>query len=451
MGLQTDTHFIFTRYDTSQADGTINFHYSLHTPRNTYNFTERLITPKGAMNAFKNIEEGTFANILQALHLALGISYWKTFCPKKISINTYTLSHRQADFWNEFYTKGLGEFYYKNSLDFRQMVQFPFDDDRSYATLERRAYAKRALVLLGAGKDSIVTSELLAKSENEFSLFTLNKHPIQSEAAGIIGKPVVTVRRFIDPQLFQLNKESGVYNGHIPITAVYMLAGVLAAALFDYRYVISSNEESANYGNVRYLGHEINHQWSKSFEFELLLKEYINEFISPDILCFSFLRPLKEIKVAEIFSNYPKYFHTFTSCNTNFTINGITPTAKWCGICPKCAFVFLILAAFLPKETVVTIFNKNMLSDADLLGLYKELIGVEGFKPFECVGTPEEALYAFSLIFKKGEFQTDSIVKTLEPTVTLLLRQKPLLEESMRSVSGNHNVPEEFLPLLSIL
>ncbi|HUD19687.1 MAG TPA: hypothetical protein VMR81_04560 [Patescibacteria group bacterium] len=447
MGQQTNTHFIFTRYEARLTEGTIDFHYTLQTARNSYNFTERLTILNVTKDVLRDVEKETLSGVLQMLHLVLGISYWKTYSPKKISIETYSLTRKQADFWNILYTKGLGEFYYKNSIDFRKLLQFPFDD-RLRPQLPRKSFMNRSLVLLGAGKDSIVTSELLAKSHKEFSLFTLNKHAIQSDVAGILGKPAMTVGRLIDPQLFQLNKEPQVYNGHIPITAIYMMVGVLSAVLFDYRYVISSNEESANYGNVRYLGEEVNHQWSKSFEFELLLQEYIKKYISPDLNCFSFLRPVKEIRVAEIFCNYPKFFEAFTSCNTNFKIAGIKPSTKWCGVCPKCAFVFLILAAFLPKETVVTIFNKNLLSDISLLGLYKQLIGVEGFKPFECVGTPEESLYAFAMILKRGEFHDDIVIKTLLPSLTTLLNQKPLSAGFARSASDHHNIPSEFISLL---
>src|SRR3989338_9361141 len=56
----------------------------------------------------------TVQPVLQSLHLMLGISYWKLYCPQKIRINGYSLSKEQADFWNAVYTKGLVEFFYKN-------------------------------------------------------------------------------------------------------------------------------------------------------------------------------------------------------------------------------------------------------------------------------------------------------------------------------------------------
>ncbi len=188
-----------------------------------------------------------------------------------------------------------------------------------------------------------------------------------------------------------------------------MCTALFAALLYDFRVVVASNEASANYGNVMYLGSEMNHQWSKSLEFETLLSQYVTNYISQDLSVFSLLRPLTEMDIAKTFSKYPNYFHSFTSCNTNFKIQHNPRRGQWCGKCPKCAFVFLILSAFLPKETVIGIFQKNLFADPTLIATYEELLGIAGFKPFECVGTPEESILAFRKVREKGEFSGDVV------------------------------------------
>jgi hypothetical protein len=77
-----------------------------------------------------------------------------------------------------------------------------------------------------------------------------------------------------------------------------------------------------------------------------------------------------------------------------------------------------MMRAFLPAETVNKIFWKNLFADAALLPLFKELLGIEGCKPFECVGTNEEMLIALKLAsergFWAGEWAIEKIWQTLQ-------------------------------------
>ena len=45
------------------------------------------------------------------IHRMLGISYYKTCCPPEIILHGESLSDREADFWEQVYTFGLGEFF----------------------------------------------------------------------------------------------------------------------------------------------------------------------------------------------------------------------------------------------------------------------------------------------------------------------------------------------------
>jgi hypothetical protein len=162
---------------------------------------------------------------------------------------------------------------------------------------------------------------------------------------------------------------------------------------------------------VEFHGKEINHQWSKSEEFEKLFQNYIHDFVTGTVQYGSQLRDKTELQIVGEFVKYPQYFHCTTSCNTNWRIVKEKPKELWCGKCPKCAFVFALFAAYLPKATVLEIFGKNFFEDATLSSLYKELLGLEGFKPFECVGTPEETTEAFTMAHKKGEWDDGIIMQ----------------------------------------
>ena len=172
-----------------------------------------------------------------------------------------------------------------------------------------------------------------------------------------------------------------------------------------------SNEKSANIGNVEYLGKQINHQWSKSGEFETMFDTYVRQHIDPDLKYFSALREMTELEIAGEFMRHPQYFMCTTSCNRNWKIAGEKQEERWCGTCPKCAFVFALFAAYLKKDIVLEIFGKNIFENAETIPLYKQLLGMEGFKPFECVGTPEETKEAFAMIQKRGEFDETLVIE----------------------------------------
>ncbi len=435
--------FIFVGYDVDLAKAEVLFHYSVELEGQTQDFTDKILFPP----VKNDLSESLLQTILNNLLLVLGISYWKLYCPSTIEIKPFSLTKKQAEFWNKIYTKGLGEFYYKNKIDFRNLINFPCDAKKeiSPASFPRQ---NRSLVGIGGGKDSIVSAKLLKKYNKKFDVFVINEHMIINDVIKKLNTNSINFSHVLDPKIFELNKQAEVYNGHIPISAYYAFLGLLAQALYDYRFFIVSNEESANYGNTEYLGEIVNHQWSKSFEFENLFKDYVKSFISPDLVYFSLLRPLKEIKITEIFSKYPEYFSLFSSCNRNFRINN-EESAKWCGQCPKCLFVFTMLSAFISKEKLISIFGKNLFEDKNLLPLFKELLGISQIKPFDCVGTPEEMQYALNLASKKQEFAGSFLMGFFEKNVLPNINVNQL--DNLLSIGSAASIPDEFKEIFNNL
>ncbi len=391
----------------------VAFHYRVELEENAaQHYTETLTFPEEISSFLSTNQAKPF---LQSLHLMLGVSYWKAHCAPKIEIEAgYGLFKEQAEFWNTMYTKGLGEFFYVNSIDFRGLVQFPVAE-KGIASIQLVTDNKQALVPFGGGKDSLVTAERLQRAQTPFSLIALNPQPLQFRVAEKIGQPLIAISRKVDPTFLQQSQEKSIYTGHVPMTAMYTFVALLVAAAKGIGQVILSNEHSANEGNVEYLGFEINHQWSKSQECEQLMAQYISSSLTPSIHLTSLLRDMSELQIIEEFVSYPQYFFDFSSCNKNFALAGSKNVdgSLWCGTCPKCAFVFAGLAAYLPKETVLSIFHKNLLDDAELVDLYKQLLGIKDMKPFECVGTAEEVRKAFRVIVERGEFSGDVVMQKL--------------------------------------
>jgi UDP-N-acetyl-alpha-D-muramoyl-L-alanyl-L-glutamate epimerase len=436
MAKEHPSKFIFVGHTWSSKERKATFTYELHHQQEIFSFTEILSFPQ--VLQLSEVPADLRETLLNNLLLALGISYYKLYCPKEIVLNKFTLTKKQAEFWNTLYTKGLGEFFYKNKLDFRGLISFPFSEEASSQAISFPR-ENRSLVGIGGGKDSIVTAELLKEHKKPFTSFVINSHPLQDEVITLIGGTSLVVKRELDPTLFALNNRSDTYNGHVPVSSHYAFIGLFCAVFYDFRYVIVSNEQSSNYGNVTYLGSEINHQWSKSFEFEKMLQEHVKTSITPDVTYFSLLRSLTELGITKLFVKYPHYFSHFSSCNRNFRIN--TPSKKrWCGECAKCAFAFVMLAAFLPKEQLLQIFGQNLFEKEELMQTYKELLGVGEVKPFDCVGTPEEVQVA--------SYRDDPVITFFANDILPTIPDVVELQNEVLGSSSSHHIPEEFKEII---
>ena len=85
--------------------------------------------------------------------------------------------------------------------------------------------------------------------------------------AEVTGLPIVRAGREIDPQLLR-SAELGFLNGHVPVTGILSAIAVMAALLDGRDTVVMSNEWSASVATLEAGGRAINHQYSKSTQFE---------------------------------------------------------------------------------------------------------------------------------------------------------------------------------------
>ncbi len=359
-------------------------------------------------------DPGVAERLLGTLHVFAGISYYKTNLPKEIEIG-HPVSPADAAFFTNVYEKGLGELFYVNQIDPRGVVQFipnmvprQARDDKAVSLSSTKTGSGKkklnVLVPFGGGKDSVVTAMLLKEAGHAVTLLRVGKHGAIDALAKALGLPMLIVDRRLDPKLFELNAK-GALNGHVPITAILSALAVFIAETAGYDVVAFSNERSASDGNTVFHELEINHQWSKSIEFERALRTHLETTVGTSVEYVSLLRPWSELRIVQEFVRFEAALSHFTSCNKNWKID---PTKRqqtlWCRQCPKCAFTGLLLAAFLPRERVVDIQGGDVLADPTLVPLYEELLGLSGHKPFECVGTPEEATAAFHLAHERNGY-----------------------------------------------
>ena len=364
---------------------------------------------------FKGNSNNKFVNLqdpdkLKAVLFNIGmielISYWKACASPKISIKAGFLSPSQISFWSKIYYNGLGEYLFTNQIETTQNELFSIicESEEKYEK-SQFYFEEGSIIPVGGGKDSVVSLDLLKENYKDNYALIMNPRGASLNTAKIAGyspsvlnnngrSKLIEIRRFLDSKLLELNKE-GYLNGHTPFSALLSFITALAAIVFERKDISLSNEDSASEGNVFYNQLEVNHQYSKSFDAESELNHYIKTYICEDLNYFSLLRPLYELQIAKMFSSLTDFHQDFRSCNKG------SKEDIWCGVCPKCLFVYIILSPFLTPLQLTTIFGKNMLEDENLLPLFLQLAGLTEVKPFECVGTYREVKAALALTLRQ--------------------------------------------------
>jgi hypothetical protein len=434
--------FVFEDYRYDPARSTLSLCYNYPGgPR----FEEQLIfdfVPQQLSAAAKEVLDRIFRLIL----LLSGVSYYKAFIPKILKCRAFELDETTAEFLQKFYENGLAEFAFRNGVLLRG--QFRFESNSAPAATPIAVdLPRRICVPVGGGKDSIVTVECLRQSGEPLMLFSLGDAEPIAACIAAAKLPLIRVHRRLDAGLLKLN-EAGALNGHVPITGILSAIALASAVLSGCDAVAMSNEHSASAPNLRLDGVEINHQYSKSLEFEQDFARYVGRFISPDISYFSLLRPLSEIEIARRFAKHREYFGVFRSCNTAFRQARESRGRHWCCNCPKCRFVFLALSPFVAKSDLIEIFGCNLLDDEAQRDGFAELCGLRANKPFECVGETSESAGVMSHLADRPDWRDDKVVRRLNGEFPSLRQRGPAEFRALFEVRHPHRVPAPYLAIL---
>ncbi len=418
------------------------------------------ITGPGAPLGLNAARATAVGKALRLLHLIAGVSYYKAAVPTEIRIDDDAIDADTAALLETIYLNGLGEFAYRNGLDLHGRIRFPVaaveaagtvidavETAASNATPNATPLGLRhhALVAIGGGKDSLVSIEALRSAEIDQTVTWIGGSQLIKACAERTEFPTLNIGRQLAPALFEYNRQ-GAWNGHIPVTAVNSAILVLAALLVDADQVVFSNERSASYGSMIVsddgrVTSEVNHQWSKGWVFEQAFGNYVQRHIAADLHYYSLLRPLSELAVARQFAKSDRYDAHFSSCNRNFHILGERPVNRWCGICPKCHFVFLALAPFMPKPRLVGIFGRNLLDDPAQITGYDALLEYREHKPFECVGEGKESRAAMAALSDRPEWREDEIVQRFVHEIRPQLVADELQIAPLLVIDDEHRVP----------
>ena len=334
--------------------------------------------------------------VLALLHVAAGTSYYKVAAPPTVEVPA-PLSDAARRLHHHLYDDGLREFAVKNGLAVPRDVRIdapaagPAGDPGP-------APPPGIAVPIGGGKDSMVVVEALRHLAPR--LIAVDPHPLVVELAAEAGLELLVVRRHLDPTLAEWNR-AGALNGHVPVTAIVSLITLAGAFVYGYDTVAMSIERSASEATRTIGGAEVNHQYSKSLAFEQMLSSLVRDEVHPALTYASALRPYSELAIARAFVGATRYHRTFCSCNTAFRRDGPV-IQRWCGACPKCRFVALVLAPFAGRAAVAGIIGRDLLDDPGEVAGFAELLSPED-KPFECVGERRESAAAIALLAARGD------------------------------------------------
>ena len=373
------------------------------------------------------------------------VSYWKITCSPNVNIKNIYLSSKQIDWWKKLYFYGLGEFFYKNGI--KTNIEEFMNITTGYTKLQKINVNEEftgALVPIGGGKDSIVTLDIIKDDFKDNMCYVINPRGATEETvemAGYKDNQKCYVKRTLDKNMLELNKK-GFLNGHTPFSSIVAFSAIIVAYLNNKKYIVLSNEASANESTI--YEEEVNHQYSKSYEFEKDFNEYVQENILDNIHYFSLLRPISEYQIAKHFAKLPKFYNIFKSCNVGSKEN------KWCANCPKCLFVYIILSPFISKKDLINIFGEDLLNKQNLKGTMEMLSGLQKNKPFECVGSRDEVNTAICETIKKYENSKEELPVLLKYYKTTKKYEEYKNKENAYNVFYNkdNNVPKHYMDML---
>ncbi len=434
--------FIFESYHYDPAVSTLSLRYRFSEGPS---FQETLVFDFAA-RALSATESQVLDRIFRLVFLTSGVSYYKAYIPKTLICESFPIDENTAEFLHKFYEKGLAEFGFRNGISLNNHFRIQSTAAPATAPIALNL-PRRTCVPVGGGKDSIVTIECLKRSGEPLILFSLGDAEPINACITTAQLPFIRVHRRLDGALLRLN-EAGALNGHVPITGILSAIALACAVMAGFDTVAMSNEHSASVPNLKIDGIEINHQFSKSLDFEQTLSDYLQDRITPSITYFSLLRPLSEIEIARRFSSYPAYFGVFRSCNTAFRQSRAARGRQWCCDCPKCRFVFLALSLFVAKPELIGIFGHNILDDETQRDGFAELCGLQEHKPFECVGETSESAGVMSYLGDHPDWREDRVVHQLHEDFPLLRQRDPNEYRALFEMRNPHRVPDPYMAML---
>lgn len=389
----------------------------------------------------------TSRRLVRALAIIEAFSYWKAFCSPIIEVASPAPDADELVWWRSFWPDAMAEFFYRNGIDFTNagFLDIVATPDHQEATdsvpleAHREAGVAVPLVMFSGGKDSLALALTLNNgAHDQIDCFLYNPTSEQYRLAEsvTVGGRILRVERRILPELLELNAKNHP-NGHTPYSAYLGVAAMLIGYLRGNEHVVAGNSRSDDEPNVEsYFGRSVNHQWTKTYDFEKALRHYRDRWVPYAPTYSSPFRPLFELQVLSLLSASIDTYLRTASCNR-------TKGIGWCGECAKCAWVFLATAALFGLPTAVQKFGADLFAQPGLGEVYRGMAGLAGTKPFECTGTEEEVRVAIRAVSQRYSLE-DSPALAASLRAPSVQAARPL-EDLLADWGRDDLVPTEFV------
>ena len=313
------------------------------------------------------------------------------------------------EFWQLIFHKVWAQWRYENNKpNFAPTIVHAPAGSRTQPISHISDECQKTLAFCGGGKDSFVAMRILQEAEIPFdtlgyssSIYGVSR--TQHDLIERLSQTSVSEKHhkqwifddFLDSPILDLSRSSERHTLTAAETPSSVFASLPIVLSNGFRYIALGHELSADTGQVYWekTQEDVNHQWGKSLEAERLINDYIQSYLIQTFDYFSILKPIYDVVIFSKLAAHPECAPATHSCNVR---------KPWCNRCPKCLYVFLNYAAYLPKRTVLDIFGENLFSLDCNLFIFCQLIGCEKQLPFECIGQADEARLAFELALRRG-------------------------------------------------
>ena len=382
--------------------------------------------------------------------------------PEYIELGPFQKYYSTAfeDLWREIFVKVWAQWRYENNYPDYEGPAFSDKPRKEYTAqpLNNQLGDIPMLSFCGGGKDSLVALHLLDEIGERFSTFSYSnsiygnasfQHDLISSLADHANSNkhhrMWVFDDFLESPLLELDENIPVksYTAAETPSSIFEVLPVMLA--FGYQYIVLAHEKSADVGNLIWdqTGEDVNHQWGKSYEAELLLNNYLAKHLISNCSYFSILKPINDVFIFNILRHQNKLVEYTHSCNIK---------KPWCFECPKCAYVLLNYWAYLDEETVNKVVGENnIFSNSKNEFTFRQLLGMEEHTPFECVGQIEETRLAFELCRVAG-VKGKAIEEYEKHASSLTTDFRPIIEKFTQIYEEESIIPdviqEKLIPVL---
>lgn len=385
-------------------EGELVFNYSV----DTHEFTTKVYYQKLNFTVLKNLYgEECINNIIFHIAFIEGMKYC-SLAPKEYDITGY--SHFVNDdlihLFEVLYKNIFAQHKWENDLpDYPgpELIYSKNSHQKSVTTINRGK--TEVLFSCGGGKDSLVSMKLLERAEIPYGVYQYS-HSVYGQYQkqhALIDRLVEVCNPLKQHKMYVIDDflDSPVLTEHYANKIKTLCAPETPCAVFEslplmlnsgYTNLCVGHERGADSGNFYWekIQQEVNHQWGKSYEAEVILNLYIQEHLLTNFHFFSIIKPIYDFLIFQLLKRDQNIVDRSQSCNVE---------KPWCRKCPKCAYVWLCYMAYLD---IGNIFTENLFDEPVMVDLYMKMMGVKDFKPFECIGEIDETRLALYFCYKKG-------------------------------------------------